>query len=201
MVRNIIEKNKKVFDYVIIGLLCAIILVTAIATILDVFDGGFFDGVAEFFALITFIGLLGILLFALLTKRTNLAKLFGMILLIYWVVSSFFGVGGAFSAFDGGKLFMILYAIFAILADIAFVGALVLYVLSAMFGKDTEKLLDYCLLAFLGLQIFVFAFREIEIIVNGFKVIPMLTCMMTELFMPALGVIGFIYLAPKKLTK
>ena len=203
MVRSFIEKNEKIFKWVLIGLLCALILFDFVLVIAGVIMLDFWGGTAQFINFILFASLFGLLLFALFAKKTNLARLVGTILLSYWVVSKLLSVGSPFAdmAIGTDPFLTIMGSMFELFANFAAVGVVVFYILGAMFGKEFKIVIDILLLAFLGLNVLAFTFNFIDVCVQGFFIPQLMNCLITDLVFPALAVIGFIYLAPAKLEK
>ena len=201
MLKSLVQKNKQIFDFVLMGLICAILLISLISLIAG-FGAGFGTVLANIIDFVILIALLGGLLFFIVTKKTDIARKLGLILLIYWVVSNLLSIGNPFSLLREGATFaQVIYAIVEILAGLTFLGVFVLYILSAVFGKgkDYAKIIDYLLLGFLALVVVGFAFRLINAFITKVPFRTWIAYFDSNLFIPILGVLGFIYVAPEKI--
>ena len=82
MLKSLVQKNKQIFDFVLMGLICAILLISLISLIAG-FGAGFGTVLANIIDFVILIALLGGLLFFIVTKKTDIARKLGLILLIY----------------------------------------------------------------------------------------------------------------------
>ncbi|MBP5312333.1 MAG: hypothetical protein J6112_05825 [Clostridia bacterium] len=202
MVTSFIKNHAKIFKFVIIGLICAIMGSVFIDGFVGFFSSGYFFGfVADLLYLCVFLGLLALLLITFIMGKHAPAKVIGIMLLSFWVVTELLSIGNPLYSFRSGATFMdVIIALCLFAALLTILGIFVLYVLKAVFSLKVDLIIEILLIVLLAAMASVFLLKIIAdlIYAKGFNLFGYMS---SYLFIPALAVIGYVYLAPEKIAK
>ena len=126
------------------------------------FGGGFMPVIGNLIDMILFLGIIGGLLFFLITKKTELFRYFFFLYFAYWILSTIHnGLNMADFAVQGVDGIIVAYAVFEFLAALGLLAAFVLFVFIKLTKKTQLKpiilwiMLGTCAMYFLVMILYI----------------------------------------------
>lgn len=141
--------------------------VSALFTLLyyaGMFGGGFMPVISNLIAMILSLGIIGGLLFFLITKKYDLFKYFFVLYFFYWILTAIYrGLDAASFAVNGMPGYAVAWGVFEFLAALGLLGVFVLFILGKLLKKESFKSLT--LLVMLGTSALFFLVMILYIVV------------------------------------
>ena len=201
MLNDFVAKNKSLVRWIIIGLIGLIIIFNFIALI-GSYSNASGSNAAITFNFIANAALLGILLYCMLGDKTDLAKAIGFIYLAYYVISTLLGIGNPFSSFyDGNHGTFVAAATFMLIANLIFLGVVVMGILTYLNGQQFGIVVDVMLLAYLFFNFMAWILYMAGYAVYEYRWTSFMNLTVSRILTPALVVLGYLYLNCKEGSK
>ena len=200
MLSNFVSKYR-LLTKLIIMVLIGLIVIFDFITLFGSYSNQAGSNAGVTFNFIASAALLGLLLFCMLSNKTEYAKSLGIIYLAYYVISTILSVGNPFYSFyEGNHGTFVAASTFVMLANTCLVAVVVLALLTFLNGKSFGMVLDIILLAFLFFSFMSFIMYMAAYGNAKYGWTSFMNVVVSRMFKPCLVVLGYLYLTTKGST-
>lgn len=196
MIKSFIRKNESIFRICLMALIGLIIAFNFISIF-----GNYSNNAGSNFGLtldfVVYNGLLGLLLFCIITKKDEFTSFLGFAYLTYYVISTLLNVDSPFYSFyDGAHGTVIARAIFNMFALFTFVAIVVLAIIEKTKNREFKiankiSIIDILALCYLFFMLMVFIMEMCVYGVFKYGWTSIMGSFNSRLFMPMLVVLGY----------